>query len=120
LASGDPGHPGNISGSDMTLRVLDSVRAETVYPFALLERELAGVGHRFPGEMARIFKQLEVDARFYPSVEAQPFGCMCREALLLRATYRLIFEIRDTEAVVALMHIHRRPGAWHSFLDESN
>lgn len=99
----------------MNFRVLQSVDAALDRVVTLLDSARPGTGFRLYAEFLAALDTIRANPSFFPMVEDAPDTAACyREALLLRATYRVVYQIRDTEiVVVALRHSHRRPGSWH-------
>lgn len=104
----------------MTFRVLDSVDAALDRVVTLLETARDGTGRRLYREFLAACETIQANPRFYAMVEDPPDNAAhYREALLLYASYRVVYQIRDAEViVVALRHSSQRPGSWHSSLSD--
>ena len=101
----------------MNLRILETVEFQVDRIAALLESGRGGVGLRFLEEYRSVLKVLPDNPRFFPRVEDPMAGREVRHALVLRASYRVIFELRSEGVVlVSVLHSRQRPGAWHSSL----
>ena len=99
----------------MTFRVLHSVDAALDRVVTLLETARDGTGFRLYREFLAAIETIQTNPHFFPTVEDPPdTAAQYREALLLHASYRVVYQIRDTEIiVVALRHSHQKPGSWH-------
>jgi hypothetical protein len=98
----------------MRFRILDSARKElrkAVWHYTAIRPEL---GSRF--------KEAAIAA--FDRIEAWPLGCakslgearICRTK---RFPYGIVYVARETEViVVAVMHLHRRPGYWRRRLKD--
>lgn len=101
----------------MTLRFLNDVEDQVNRTVVRLENERSGIGLRLAIEYAEVLEQLEIDPRFYPRVDDPIANREVRNAAILRATYRVVFEICPGDVlVIGVLHTHRRPGSWHSSL----
>ena len=104
----------------MKLRFLDYVEDQTNRTVAHLENERSGAGVRFAVEYDAVLEQLEIDPRFYPRVDDPVPNREIRNAAILRATYRVVFEVcPDDVLVIGVLHTHRRPGSWHNSLADA-
>ena len=94
---------------------LDDVKAAVAY----LEWQRSGTGGRLVRAYENVVTQLERFPQFYPVVEDDPPPPEVRNALLYPFDYRVIYLVRPDEAVIlAVAHTSRRPGHWHSRLDD--
>jgi len=101
----------------VTLRFLNDVEDQFNRTVVHLENERYGTGLRLATEYAEVLEQLKVNPRFYPRVEDAIANREVRNAAILRATYRVVFEISTEDVlVIGVLHTHRRPGSWHSSL----
>ncbi len=104
----------------MKLRLLDLVEYELDRLVPKLESARSGTGLRLYKEFAEAGRTIRKNPYFFPTVEDPPdTGGEYREASLLRMTYRMIYEIRQSEiVVVSMIHSNRKPGSWHRALND--
>ena len=103
----------------MTLRFLDFVEDQVNRTIVRLEAERVGTGLRFATEYAEVLEMMQTNPRFYPSVEDPMAAREIRNALVLRATYRVIYEVESAGVLlIGVLHTHRRPGSWHRSLGD--
>lgn len=103
----------------MTLRFLDSVENRVDRTIVHLENERSGTGLRFASEYLAVLEVLLTNPRFYPRVEDPMPTREIRNALVLRGSYRIVYEVDSAGVlVIDVLHSHRRPGTWHRSLSE--
>ena len=99
----------------MIVRVLDGAEADLDSAAVRLEARTSGVGFRLVREYGSALERLESQPYMNPLVDDPLPDREIRNALILRATYRIVYEVRSEECLVlAVLDTRRRPGRWHS------
>jgi hypothetical protein len=92
----------------MTVRVLEAAQAETQKAIKYYNKQREGLGTEFSEEVAKTLQRIES----YPDAWGlHSHGTrLCR---MKRFPYGIIYKFGGDEIiVVAVMHLHRRPGYW--------
>src|SRR5438045_2847179 len=100
----------------MTLRLLEPAQREFDEAIAWYALQAPGLGDAFLVEALRIFELIER----YPDAW-HSLGPQTRRCRLARFPYGVIYAREDAELiVVAVAHLHRKPGYWRNRLKERN
>ena len=92
----------------MSLRVLPQARDELDEAFRWYESQAEGLGHRFIGEVQAAFQLIQ---RFPQAWH--PMSEHSRRCRLKRFPYGVIYAVEGGDVIVlAVAHLHRRPGYW--------
>lgn len=104
----------------MIVRVLDAANDDLYSAASRLEARQSGVGIRLIREYKVALERMESQPFLNPPVDVPiPFRDI-RNALVLRATYRIIYEVRPAECIVlSVIDTRRRPGTWHSRISDA-
>jgi plasmid stabilization system protein ParE len=103
----------------MTLRTTPAAIEDVAYLADQLEIDRAGRGARFLAAYRTAAENIERFPQMYPDAGDGLPGLEIRNALLDRFEYRVVYLVRETEAViVAVTHARRRSGSWHSRVTE--
>jgi plasmid stabilization system protein ParE len=85
-----------------------AARAEAIEAAVFYEQQQAGLGARFTDALAAAVEKIRANPRLYRIAELDTRKCR-----LLGFPYGIIFRLRDDSIqIVAVMHLHRRPGYW--------
>ncbi len=99
----------------MIVRVLAEADGDLYSAAARLEARTAGIGFRLVSDYKLALVRMEAQPHLYPLVDDPIPSREFRNALILRASYRVIYEVRADECVVlSVIDSRRRPGIWHS------
>jgi hypothetical protein len=94
-------------------RVLLEAELETVEAALRYDREQAGLGAEFLGEVDAAMKLVEDNPLKHALYEAIPDNDAYRRVLVKRFPYSVIYTVRPDEVlVVAVAHASRHPGYW--------
>jgi plasmid stabilization system protein ParE len=103
----------------MTLRVVPAANEDVAALADRLELARAGWGAKFLADYRTAAESVERFPQMFPLVDDGVAGLDIRHALLDRFELRVVYVVRDTEAViVAVVHARRRGGSWHTRLTE--
>lgn len=96
----------------MNVRLLEPAEQELDEAIAYYNAQVAGLGDAFLLETLRVFDLI----RQYPDAW-HPLGANTRRCRMSRFPYAVVY-VREPEAllVVAVAHMHRKPGYWRDRL----
>ena len=98
----------------MIVRVPEAAETDLYSAAARLEARKSGVGYRLIREYNAALERIESQPFLNPPVDDPIPNREIRNALILRASYRIIYEVRPAECVViAVVDCRRRSGNWH-------
>lgn len=101
----------------MTVVELETVPPALHAAARVLETARRGRGARLLVEYRSALESIERFPALYPLVADPLPSRECRNALLGRLPYLVVYEVRPDEVlVVALIHTSRRDGVWHSWV----
>lgn len=96
------------------VRALEAAEEDLLLAADRLETDRRGWGGRLLAAYRRAVETAEQHARLFPTVDDPVPGYECRNAILERYNYRVVYAVLPTELlVVAVHHTSRRPGSWH-------
>jgi plasmid stabilization system protein ParE len=85
-----------------------AARAEAVEAAIFYERQQEGLGTRFADSLAAAVERIRSNPELYRIAERDTRKCR-----LPGFPYGVIFRVKDDSIqIVAVMHLHRRPGYW--------
>ena len=104
----------------MTFRIVRTVDTDLDRIVPRLESARPGLGLRLVRELFEATNAIESNPWLFSAVDDPPVASgEFREALILRATYRVVYRIHGDDIVVlAIRQTSQRPGSWHSSLTE--
>jgi plasmid stabilization system protein ParE len=98
----------------MKMRILSVARREAEEATDHYENEREGLGSEFIDSLEEALKRVEL----FPSAWSK-LDDNCRRCRLKRFPYGAVFRVHeDTIYVLAVMHLHRKPGYWRERLQE--
>ena len=90
----------------------EEARAEFLAAAVYYEGQAPDLGHEFVTLIERTYTRLQD----FPEI-GRPFGARLRRVIVPRFPYGLVLRAEaDRIFMVAVMHLHRRPGYWRSRL----
>ncbi|MGO9272604.1 MAG: type II toxin-antitoxin system RelE/ParE family toxin [Terriglobia bacterium] len=96
----------------MVVEFLAPAQAELAQAIAYYDRQEEGLGSRFAEEVNRAIQRILQ----YPEAWS-PLSARTRRCRTNKFPYGVIYQIRDdTVFIVAVMHLHRKPGTWKNRL----
>ena len=105
----------------MNLRTTPSADADVATLAAQLESVWPGRGARFLAAYRNAAENIELFPQMYSLTEDGVPGVEVRNAPLERFELRIVYVVRESEAViVAVTHGRRAAGLWHDRLTEAN
>jgi len=94
----------------MTVEFLGVAESELFDAIAYYEAQQSGLGLRFLDEVDNGLRQIAEHPRAWATVSARS-----RRYRLRRFPYGLVYQLTgDKATIIAVMHLHRRPGYWLS------
>jgi len=94
----------------MVIRFLKVAKQEMDESYAYYEQQMAGLGHDFLAEILATLKRIKQNPEAWHS-----FSDRTRRCLVNRFPFGIIYQLRENEIlVVAIAHLHRKPGYWSS------
>lgn len=96
----------------MNVEFLQPAEAELIEAVAYYNRESEGLGFEFAAEVKRTLGRIMQ----YPDAWS-PLSRRTRRCRTSRFPYGILYQVREeTILIVAVMHLHKRPGSWKSRL----
>jgi plasmid stabilization system protein ParE len=104
----------------MTLRTTPGADNDVSELAAHLEIQRTGRGTRFLSDYRTAAENIERFPQMYPLVDDEVPGVEVRNAILERFELRVLYVIRQTEAVIiAVVHGRRMAASWHDRLSDA-
>ena len=92
------------------VRFHSDARAELLEAASYYDAQQKGLGRRFTGVVREAVRRIQDWLRLYKVIEDD-----IRRCRVPRFPYGLIYRLGEDEIqVIAVMHLHRRPGYWRS------
>ena len=99
------------------IRTLEVADDDLLMAADRLEVARRGFGGRLLDADRSAVERAEEQPRFHPQVDDPVPGYECRNAVLTRYRYRVIYAVLPTELlIVAVAHTSMRPSSWHDRL----
>lgn len=100
----------------MEIQLLDAAQQEMDESFEFYEEQMAGLGHDFLTEILAALKRIKQNTEAWT-----PFSERTRRCLVNRFPYGIVYQVRvDEILVVAVAHLHRKPGYWKNRITKDN
>ena len=96
----------------MNIEFLTPAQSELEEAYTYYEAQRQGLGAHFLDEILRVIKNIQAHPKAWPR-----FSDRTRRCLASKFPYAVIYQLRENMIlIVAVAHLHRKPGYWNERL----